>query len=79
MNDKFSKIVLIIALIALVVSLVNIFLVIRLNGKVGDIDKKTTEISPLLTKFAELEPQLEVLKNLMPRLNQLLIAIPPAK
>ena len=74
MSSKLTIIILIIAVIALALSVFNTFSIYQLDKKTG---ASISELKTITDKIAPLTPQFETLGKVLPRLNQLLLAIPP--
>ncbi len=74
-SDKLLIIALIIALIALGLSIFTTYSVLQNNNKIAEIDET---VIPIMEKFEPLLPEFETLKDLLPRMKHFLIGLPPA-
>lgn len=67
-----------IGVIALVLSIYSCASLKKIEAKITEMDAVVTEMKPMLEQIKPLMPQFEILNELMPRLQQLLLGIPPA-
>lgn len=74
MNSRLTIVILIISIVALAFSVFNTFYIFQLEQKEN---KSISDLKAITDKIAPLTPQFETLGKVLPRLNQLLLAIPP--
>ena len=75
MSPRLTTFILIVSIVALVLSAFNTYTIFQLDKKTG---KSITELKAVADRIDPLVPHFETLGKVLPRLNQLLLAIPPA-
>ena len=70
-------IALIIAVVALGLSLYSAYSVCQINKKITEINQTLESTKIAVSEFEKLKPQFEVLNEFFPRIEQFLLSIPP--
>lgn len=75
-NQILIILAIIIALVALGLSIYSTYSIRQINKKIAEIDDTITRIEPILENFEPLLPQIEILGKLLPQMQQFLLGIP---
>jgi len=75
-NQILIILALIIAILALGLSIYTTYSVCQINKKITEIEETTARMEPVLEKSEPRLPQFEVLEELLPQMQQFLLGIP---